>query len=368
MNFLDIANKGVKALGFYEPGRPIEEVARELGFASVDDIDKLASNENELGPSPRAIEAMKMVAGQMHRYPDGGAYYLKKALSEKLGIGVECLLPVNGSNEAIEFLAHVFLGPGRSIVMADHAFVVYRLMAAMFGAEVVSVSMRDYTHDLAAMCEAIRDDTKLVFISNPNNPTSTMVGIDEIDAFMEMVPDHVVVCFDEAYLELLPPAMQPDTMKYVRAGRNVVLLRTFSKTYGLAGLRIGYLIAPADCVVLMNKVRQPFNVNSMAMAAAVAALGDDEHVDRTREMLKAGLSYLQAEFARMGLNYVPAVANFILVETGRGRVVFEMLQKEGVIVRPMDVYGLKEFVRVTVGTKAQNERFIKVLGKVLTKL
>ncbi len=365
MNFVDIANDGVAGLSVYEPGRPLEEVARELGFESADEIDKLASNENELGPSPRAIEAMKANVDLMHRYPDGGAYYLKMALAEKLALSPECFLPVNGSNEAIEFLAHVFLGPGRSIVMADHAFVVYRLMAAMFGAEVISVPMKDYTHDLSAMRDAIRDDTKIVFISNPNNPTSTMVGGCEIDKFMSEVPAHVVVCFDEAYIELLKPEMQPDTMKYVRAGRNVVLLRTFSKTYGLAGLRIGYAIAPPECISLLNRVRQPFNVNSMALAAAVAALGDDDHVERSRVMMHEGLDYLQGEFERMGLEYVPAAANFILVKTDNGREVFEKLQSEGVIVRPMDGYGLGEFIRVTVGVRDQNERFIRALRKEL---
>lgn len=365
MNFSDIANLGIQDLLTYEPGRPIEEVARELGFESPEEIDKLASNENELGPSPLAIEAIRKSASNMHRYPDGGAYYLKQALSEKLGLSPEHILPVNGSNEAIEFLAHVFLGPGRSILMAEYAFVVYRLIAAMAGADVVSVPMRNFTHDLDAMNSSVTEGTRIVFVSNPNNPTSTMVGDDEIQSFMDKVPGHVVVCFDEAYIELLPPEKQPDTLKYVKEGRNAVLLRTFSKTYGLAGLRIGYAVAPPECIQLLDRVRQPFNVNAMAMEAAIAALDDDKHVDKTRAMIAQGIAYLQSEFEAMGLEYVPAVVNFILVKTGKGREVFEKLQKEGVIVRPMDGYKLPEYVRVTVGTEVQNKNFVSKLKQVL---
>lgn len=368
MNLADIANPWVKALKTYEPGRPVEEVARELGFGSSDVIDKLASNENELGPSPLAIEAMKRYAHLMHRYPDGGAYYLKRALAEKLNVLPEQILPVNGSNEAIELLAHVFLGPDTSIVMARYAFVVYRLIAAFSGAAVIDVPMKNYVHDLDAMLNAIRDDTRIVFVGNPNNPTSTMVDGDVIQSFMNRVPDHVLVCFDEAYIELLSKDKQPDSLRYVREGRNVAVLRTFSKTYGLAGLRIGYAVAPEGCIDLINKVRQPFNVNAMAMYAAIAALGDNDHVDRTRKMLGEGIEYLQGCFEKMGLNYVPAMVNFILVEVGKGREVFEALQRRGVIVRPMDGYGLGQFIRVTVGTRSQNERFVRELGEVVKKI
>jgi len=259
----------------------------------------------------------------------------------------------------------VFLSPETGIVMADRAFVVYRIVAAASRSGVVAVPMRDYTHDLDAMLHAIRPETRIVFISNPNNPTSTMVGQAEIDRFMERVPDHVVVCFDEAYIELLDPAMQPDVLKYVRQGRKVVVLRTFSKTYGLAGLRIGYAVAAEGCIELLNKARQPFNVNAMALAAAIAALDDEAHVRRTREMLRKGLVFLEREFKGMGLRHVPAVANFMLVEVGKGREVFEALMREGVIVRPMDGYGLPRHVRVTVGTRAENAKCVEALRTVL---
>jgi histidinol-phosphate aminotransferase len=365
MTFDELARPEIQGLMTYEPGRPIEEVARELGFESADAVIKLASNENALGPSARAISAMRAAAGTMHRYPDGGAFYLKQGLAGALGLQPAQILPTNGSNEALELLGHVFLGAGTSIVMADCAFVVYRLTADMFGAETIAVPMRDFVHDLDAMLDAIRPDTRLVFVSNPNNPTSTVVTPEAIARFMDRVPDHVVVCFDEAYVELLDVAEQPDTLAYVRAGRNAAVLRTFSKTYGLAGLRVGYVAAPEPCVALLNKVRQPFNLNAMAQAAAVAALEDRAHVERTRELVRAGLRQLRAGFEALGLESVPAVANFILVKTGRGREVFGLLQKAGVIVRPMDGYGLPEYVRVTVGTQDENAACLRALRTVL---
>ena len=363
-SFSDLANPWVQGLSVYEPGRPIEEVARELGFARAADIDKLASNENALGPSPLAMAAMRDAAGTMHRYPDGGAFYLKRALAESLSVDPEMILPGNGSNELIEFLSHVFLGPGRNIVMADCAFVVYRLVAAARRADVIAVPMQALTHDLPAMAAAVNADTRLVFVSNPNNPTGTMVDQAAIDRFMEGVSPDVVVCFDEAYIELLDPARRPDTLRYVRAGRNVVVLRTFSKTYGLAGLRIGYAVAPPAAIVLLNRVRQPFNVNAMAQAAAVAALADHAHVAGTQALVTAGLAYMEEALTGLGLAFVPSVVNFMLVKVGPGRDVFKRLQQAGVIVRPMDGYGLPEYIRVTVGTHAENQRFISALEAV----
>ncbi|MDP6525401.1 MAG: histidinol-phosphate transaminase [Kiritimatiellia bacterium] len=362
-SFDELAKDWIGGLSTYEPGRPIEEVARELGFDSAADIIKLASNENSLGPSPLAVEAIREGAEAMHRYPDGGAFYLKKALASKLGVRPQEILPGNGSNELIEFIGHTFLGPGVNVVVADTAFVVYRLIAAMFRADVVAVPMRELTHDLDAMLAAITPETRVVFVSNPNNPTGTMVGQEEIDRFMEGVPGHVVVCFDEAYIELLPPGDQPDVLKYVRQGRNVIVLRTFSKAYGLAGLRVGYAIAPEEGIALLNRVRQPFNLNSMAQLAALAALGDDEHVAVTRDLVQDGLSFFVGECFRMGLEYVPSVTSFILVKVGEGRRVFESLQKAGVIVRPMDGYGLPEYVRITVGTADENQRAIAALSE-----
>ncbi len=367
MSFSSLANGWVKGLGVYEPGRPIEEVARELGFSSADEIIKVASNENALGPSKSAIKAMKAAAARMHIYPDGGTFYLRNALAKKLGVESEMVVPVNGSNEGIELLGHVFLGPDTNIVMADRAFIVYRLIAAMFQAETIAVKMKNYVHDLDAMLEAVTDQTKIIFIANPNNPTSTMVDQHDIDSFMEKVPPHVIVCFDEAYTELLRPDRRTDTIKYVREGRNVTVLRTFSKSYGLAGLRLGYVVAPSECIELLNRVRQPFNVNAMALEAALAALDDEAHLVKTRRMVDSGLRVLSREFKRMNLEYVDGVANFLLVRVGNGREVFEALKARGVIVRPMDVYGLPEHVRVTVGRSPDNRKLVACLKEVLGK-
>lgn len=360
-----LARAGIESLANYEPGRPIEDVAREFGIADPGSIIKLASNENALGPSPRAVAAMQAAASQMHLYPDGGTYALREALARRLKVSSDCILPGTGSNELIELLGHVFLGAGTSIVMAECAFVVYRLVAAIFGAQVVAVPMREHTHDLAALAAAVRPDTRLVFVANPNNPTSTCVTPAAVNAFMAHIDPRVIVCFDEAYVELLPPEAQPDTLRYVREGRLVVVLRTFSKAYGLAGLRLGYAVAAPGCIDLLNRVRQPFNVSAMAQAAAVAALDDEAHVTRTRAMVAEGLATLQGEFAAMGLPYVPASANFVLVEVGQGREIFRALMRQGVIVRPMDGYGLPRHVRVTVGTRAENARFIATLKRVL---
>jgi histidinol-phosphate aminotransferase len=365
MTFSPLANSWIKGLGVYEPGRPIDEVARELGFSSADEIIKLASNENALGPSPKAVKAMKSAASRMHIYPDGGAFYLRNALARKLGVESEMILPVNGSNEGIELLGHVFLGPDTNIVMADRAFIVYRLIASMFQAETIAVRMKNYVHDLDAMLEAVTEKTKIIFIANPNNPTSTMVEQDAIDRFMASVPEGVIVCFDEAYTELLRPDLRTDTLKYVRDGRNVVVLRSFSKSYGLAGLRLGYVIAPRECVELFNRVRQPFNVNAMALEAAIAALDDDAHLVKTRRMVDKGLRMLSRDFRRMGLEYVDGVANFLLVRVGSGRQVFEALKAKGVIVRPMDVYGLPDHIRVTVGKSSENRKLVRCLKEVL---
>ena len=366
MTFEELAKPGVADLAVYEPGRPIDEVARELGFADMSEITKLASNENALGPSPLALQAIAENASRMHLYPDGGAFYLKQALSEKLGLRPEQLIIGNGSNELLEFIGHVFMAPAAGIVMAEQAFIVYRLIAAMFGVPVVSVPMQNFTHDLDAMLAAITPQTRVVFVANPNNPTGTVVDNDSISRFMDKVPDDVIVCFDEAYVELLPPEKQPPTLDFVRQGRNVIVLRTFSKTYGLAGLRVGYAAAPPDCIALLNRVRQPFNVNAMALAAARAALDDDEHVAATRRMVAGGLEQFYSAFAELELEYVPSYANFVLVKTGNGRELFERLKRLGVITRPMDGYGLPEWLRITIGTADENSRCINALRQLLT--
>lgn len=359
-----MANRWIPALGAYEPGRPIEEVAREIGFDSETAI-KLASNENALGPSPLAAAAMQDAVSQMHVYPDGGGYYLIEALAERLAVPRDSIVLTNGSNEGIEFLGHVFLSRGDAIVMSEHAFVIYQLCASLFQADTIAVPMREHRHDLDAMRGAITDKTRLVFIANPNNPTGTMVSGAEIEAFMSRVPEHVIVVIDEAYVELLSPEQQPDTLSYVREGRRVVLLRTFSKTYGLAGLRIGYAVAPAPLIALLQKVRQPFNVSAMAQVGALAALGDHAHVERTRELVSAELAFYESAFKQMGIESIPSVANFICADVGDGRDVFERLQKRGVIVRPMDGYRMPSFIRITLGLRPENERCLEELKAVL---
>lgn len=354
----------VARLQTYQPGRPIEEVARELGF-NPEEVIKLASNENALGPSPKALEAMRQTAAKMHLYPDGDSFYLKQALAKKLDVPGAQLFFGHGSNEILALLGHIYLEKGANIVVSQAAFVVYKLVAALYEATTVEVPMREFTHDLDAMRAAIDDRTRMVFVANPNNPTGTKVDNAALDRFISSLPPQVVCVIDEAYIELVPPADRPDTLGYVRAGRPVFVLRTFSKAYGLAGLRIGYAVASEEGIALLNRVRQPFNVNAMAQAAALAALNDDAFVERTRAMTLDGLAYLTGEFKRLGLAWVPSAANFILVKTGRGREVCAALQQRKVIVRPVDPYGLPDYIRVTVGTQAENETFIRALQDVL---
>ncbi|HMO05141.1 MAG TPA: histidinol-phosphate transaminase [Kiritimatiellia bacterium] len=366
MNQLNqIAKTWVGGLGMYQPGKPIEEVARELGLGDPAGIIKLASNENALGPSPHAIEAMRAAAGAMHIYPDGDNFQLRQALAAKLHVGANQVFVGHGSNEIIQLLGHVFLDETTNIVVSEHAFIVYQLVAALYRTPVIHVPMRDFRHDLSAMAKAITPQTRLVFIANPNNPTGTMVDGRELDAFMKDVPAHTAVVLDEAYIELLPPERQPDTLRYVRENRNVFVLRTFSKTYGLAGLRIGYALAPAEGVNLLHRVRQPFNINAMAQAAALAALADDEFVEQTRTIIADGLREVCAALDVMGLTYVPSVANFILVKVGNGRKVFEALQRRKVIARPVDVYQLPEYIRITIGTPEENRAMLAALRAVM---
>jgi len=346
----------------YDPGKPIEETARELGL-EPSQVIKMASNENPLGPSPKAVEAMKEAAEKVHVYPDGGGYRLRGAIAERHGLERENVILGNGSNEIIELVGHGFLDPGDNVVAAEHAFVVYRLMAKLFGAETIEVSDPCFTHDLDAMAEAITPRTRKVFIANPNNPTGTMVGQEEIDRFMERAPDHVMVIFDEAYHEFLDEP--PDTLQYLRAGRNVVIMRTFSKIQGLAGLRIGYGLTTPDIAEVLQKCRQPFNTNAIAQAGAIAGLADEEHRRRTREINDEGRAYLQQAFESMGLEFVPSHANFVLVKVGDGDAVFQGMLQRGVIVRAVRGYKLPEWVRISVGTPEQNERCIATLKEVL---
>ena len=362
MSIWDYANPQLRDLVAYEPGKPIEDVARELGL-QPEQIIKLASNENPLGPSPKAVAAMKEAVEKVNFYPDGGGWKLRNAIAEKFGLERENVVLGNGSNEIIELIGHAFLKPDDDVVVADHAFVVYKLMATLFGAFTIEVPDPGYVHDLDAMAAAITPKTKQIFIANPNNPTGTLVDQAAINRFMDQVPEHVVVIFDEAYYEFLNEP--PDTLKFVREGRNVVVLRTFSKIQGLAGLRIGYGLARSNLAEVLQKCRQPFNANAIAQAGALAGLLDEGHQTKTRELTHEGLKYYEAQFQRLGLEYVPSSANFILVKVGDGDHVFSEMMKKGIIIRAMRSYKLPDWVRISVGTPEQNAQCIQVLEEVV---
>ncbi len=359
-------NEWIPNVPVYEPGKPIEEVARELGFDDATEILKVASNENELGPSPKALEAMKVAAGEMHRYPDGGGFYLKQKLADKLEIRSENILLGNGSNELIEFLGHVYLQPGANLVMSEYAFVVYRLIAALFNAETIATPMKKFTHDLDAMLAAITPQTRMLIVCNPNNPTGTINTPEEIETFLENLPPHVLAVFDEAYFELVPDTAKTNLIKHIQKGRkNLIILRTFSKAYGLAGLRIGYAIGNEKLIATLNHARQPFNANAMAQAAALAALDDNHHIAKTREMCFQGLELFAKKLPTLGIEFIPSHANFILIKTGNGREIFAELQKRKIIVRPMTGYGLPSWIRITIGTPEQNESVLAALQEIL---
>jgi histidinol-phosphate aminotransferase len=357
-----MAQPYLRDLAVYEPGKPIEETAREIGLRP-EEITKLASNENPLGPSERVRAAIEMAAAEANFYPDGGAFHLRRALADALKFAPENIILGNGSNEIIEFIGHAFLRPGTAIVTSENAFVAYRLVAGLFGAEVIAVADRDHRFDLDAIAEAITPETRVLFIANPNNPTGTLVDQSTIDQFMARVPEDVVVVFDEAYYEYLDDP--PDTLQFVRQGRNIVVLRTFSKIHGLASARLGYGIARPELIRVLQKTREPFNVNGLVQAGAVAALADVEHQRKTKQLTDEGRGYLQEQFRNLGLTIVPSVANFVLVKVGDGKSTFEKMLREGVIVRPMNGYPLPEWVRISVGTMGQNRRCIAALRKVL---
>jgi histidinol-phosphate aminotransferase len=354
------AHQHILKLVSYEPGKPVEELAREMGLRP-EEIVKLASNENPLGPSPKAVAAMREALDRAHFYPDGGGWALRTAIAEKLGLTRENVVLGNGSNEIIEFIGHAFLRPGDEVITARHAFAVYTLMAQLFGAKTIEVPDPGFTHDLNAMLAAVSRRTRQIFIANPNNPTGTMVGQQEIDDFMGRVPEEVLVVFDEAYYEFLDNP--PDVLKFVRDGRNIVIMRTFSKIQGLAGLRIGYGLASKEIAEVLQKTRQPFNANSIAQAGALAGIYDDEYMRETRELTHEGREFLQSTFLSMGLEFVPSAANFVLVRVGNGDKVFERLLRRGLIVRAMRSYKLPEWIRVSVGTMDQNRRFVAELQR-----
>jgi histidinol-phosphate aminotransferase len=359
----DLANPQLRDLAVYEPGKPIEATARDLDIAAGA-IVKLASNENPLGPSPKAIAAMRVPLDNAHLYPESSGLDLRAELADRLGLEPENIILGNGSNEVIEFLGHAFLTTGDDIVTSAHAFICYKLIATLFGARTIETPAPDFQPDLAAMLDAITPKTRLIFIANPNNPTGSFVTEDEIDKFMPRVPETITVVFDEAYFELLDDP--PDMLRYVREGRNVVVLRTFSKVHGLASLRVGYGIAPRDSIDVLQKTRQPFNVNGVAQAGALAALRDDDYQRKTKAVIDAGRAYLQEQFAAMGLRFVPAAANFVMVNVRDGASVFRKLLGEKIIVRPLGGYNLPEWLRISVGIMEENEKCIAALKKVLS--
>jgi histidinol-phosphate aminotransferase len=357
-------NRFLNDIPVYQPGRPIEEVARELDLPP-DSIIKLASNENPFGPSPKALAAMQQALLNVQLYPDGNAHHLKQALAKTLGLQPGNLILGNGSNELIEFIGHAYMEPGVDVVVSQYCFAIYPLVAKLFGANLITVPAKHYAHDLSAMLAAITPNTRVIYVANPNNPTGTMAGKEELRRFVEAVPSNVVLVLDEAYIEFIEdPA---DFIGDIRSGRfqNLVLLRTFSKIYGLAGIRIGYGIAHPDLIAAFEKIRQPFNINSIAQAGALAALEDDAHRNRTRANNVIGMRYLEQGLQSLNLETLPTGGNFMLVKVGNGQKVFEALQREGVITRPMGGYRLPEWIRVSIGAPAENERCIAALKRVL---
>lgn len=346
----------------YQPGKPIEDVARELGLDPAG-IIKLASNENPLGASPKAVAAAKAALDHVALYPDGGCYELKQALGAYLGLDPEQFIVGNGSNEVLEILAHALIGPGDEVVMGRGAFIVYKLVTLLFGAKAVEVPMTNFTHDLEAMSAAVNGRTKIVFLPSPDNPSGTANTATEIRAFAEGLPDHVLFVLDEAYAEYLDEPT--DLRDLIASGRKIFCTRTFSKIHGLAGLRVGYGYGDRELVGYLNRAREPFNVNSVAQAAAVAALKDGSFVEACRAANAAGRRQLEEGFSSLDCEYIPSSANFVTVKVGDGSDCFQRMQKSGVIVRPLAPYGMPEWVRISVGRTEDNERALGALSSFL---
>ena len=337
-----------------------------LPLNPADTIIKLASNENSLGPSRVAIKAMREALAQVNLYPDGNAFYLKQKLAENLGVSSANLVLGNGSNEIIEFLGHALLSPGAEVVVSQYCFAVYPIVTALFGAKLVVVPAKNYGHDLDAMLGAITPNTRIIFVANPNNPTGTSVSGEELGRFVAAVPENVVLAMDEAYVHFLEEPL--DLLPEVRSGRkpNLLLMRTFSKIYGLAGLRIGYGVGHPELVTELEKIRQPFNINALAQSGAFAALEDHGHAKKTRKLNARGLKFYARAFRKLRLEFIPSSANFILVRVGEGQRVFDQMQKQGVIVRSMSGYQLPDWIRITVGTPKQNKRCLEALRKAVS--
>ncbi|WP_394243388.1 histidinol-phosphate transaminase [Halopseudomonas laoshanensis] len=364
-DFLSLALPGVQKLSPYVPGKPVEELAREFGLRA-EDIVKLASNENPLGPSPLALEALKSAFAELTRYPDGNGFLLKQALAERLGVSTSMITLGNGSNDILELITRAFVSPQHEVVFSEHAFAVYPIVTQAVGARPVVVPARDWGHDLDAMAAAITPATRLVFIANPNNPTGTWLERPALERFLAKVPENVIVVLDEAYTEYVETGDVPNGLDYLTQYPNLLVSRTFSKAYGLAALRVGYGICQPAIADAMNRVRQPFNVNSLAQAAALATLEDDAYLAESRRINREGMAQLEAGFTSLGLTWIFSRGNFIAVDLGREAApVFQGLLRQGVIVRPVANYGMPNHLRVSIGLPEENQRFLEVLGQVL---
>jgi histidinol-phosphate aminotransferase len=367
-DFESLAVEGVQALSPYQPGKPIDELARELGLDPAS-IVKLASNENPLGPSPKALAAVQDTLADLCRYPDGNGYNLKQALSGRYGIQPEQITLGNGSNDVLEVITRCFAAPGDQVVYSQYAFAVYPLVAQAIGATGVAVPAKDYGHDLDAMASAITERTRLVFVANPNNPTGTVHGAGAIEAFLDRVPARVLVVLDEAYCEYLQGRDSVDGLSLLDRYPNLIVTRTFSKAWGLAALRVGYSVSSPGIANFLNRVRQPFNVDSIAMAAATAVLGDEDYLRRSCEINAKGMAQLESAFREMNLAYIPSAGNFISVDVGdQATRINQSLLEQGVIVRPIGGYGLPRHLRVSIGLPEENQRFIEALTRALKEI
>ena len=367
MNFAELAPSYIRAIAPYQPGKPIPELARELGL-NPDDIVKLASNENPLGCSPRAMAAMQEALKSIALYPDGNGFELKEALKQRFGVDHSHIVLGNGSNDMLELAARAFLAVGDKAVYSDHAFAVYPLATQAVGATGVSVPAVNYGHDLKAMLKAaVEHKAKLVFIANPNNPTGTFLSAFSLLEFLRALPSNILVVLDEAYNEYLPREQRYDSVAWLREFPNLIISRTFSKAYGLAGLRVGYAFANSQVIDMMNRVRQPFNVNSVALAAAAAALQDEDFVRRTNELNRRGMEQITDGLAKLGLEYIPSFGNFLSFKIGNATAMYRRLLELGVIVRPVAGYDMPEYLRVSIGTQQENDRFLTALQQALTE-
>ena len=365
VDFTKLAVLGVQGLRPYQPGKPIDELAREFGL-DPKSIIKLASNENPLGPSEKAIQAIQTELSDLTRYPDGNGFDLKSALAAKLGVSIEQITLGNGSSDILEFIVKCFVSTGDEVVVSQHAFAIYGLVTKMMGGNVVQVPAKNWGHDLVSMAGAITDRTKIVFVTNPNNPTGTWNTKAQLEAFLESVPSHVIVLLDEAYFEYVDQADYPSGIDYLESYPNLVVTRTFSKAYGLASLRVGYGVSSLQLADLMNRVRPPFNVDSLALAAAEACLKDEAYVRQSKELNDEGMAQLQAGFEQLNVNWIPSVGNFICFEVaGKADEINQGLLSRGVIVRPVANYEMPNHLRVSIGTRQENERFLLELKALL---